>query len=306
MKKSKKLTVVMFALLTSLFFTSCSNQETELLAMDQQERKLPKLVDGRLTFESKEQFATYLKEKVLMNELLTSLQNENFQPLKSVIMDEENGYADFVLDLYNSKREIQIGSEVIFIKNWKQFVVKKKDEKLLQQFKENNTFNKGIVYEGVKVYEIKKQRTPLKKQEVLQRGWVDAKYQYNFHDNGTPVKFVFEAYVNTYYIGILRVDYGIRMKYEWLHGRRWKLSGDIVYKEVKDLAIDVWSRGQRLRTFRQGFASNTSSSMYIVSGTFNVLPATPFTINFSGNLFAEIRQGSKPRVNYRQYCQWNY
>ncbi|CAM1345061.1 hypothetical protein TAMYLO_750005 [Tenacibaculum amylolyticum] len=289
-----------------LSFISCSD-DNDVSASLAPQSSFPKIENDRLVFEDKDQFQSFLDNNSLMLDLKNYLKEKGFQKLQQNEKLQEKGYADFILNLYNYNGEIIIGSELIYIKDWVQYVIDKQDTKLLEKIKNNSETSTVSNYNNVTIYNIKQQSSTTEI-DAIKRGWVDAKYQYNFGDNGTPVKFVIEAFVNTYYMGVLRVDYGIHMKYEWLHGKHWRLSGDNVYKSITDFSIIAWAGTSIVKRFERSFASFEGTDTFALRDSFYTLPAKQIRIYFNAEeAFMETRQAGKPRVSYKiDELRWVY
>lgn len=310
MKKTKKFLKSTSVLLLSIMLFSCSNNQEEEIGMieKQQEQNMPTVQNERLVFKDGKQYSKFIEDKNLLKELAFTLSTNKFAPLREVVSGNENEYADFILDLYNKNREIQIGSELIFIKDWTQYIVKNQNEELFAQVKRGEVTEES---KELKIYKIERKIIPLKQDTTnQQRNWLDARYQKEFTHNGGRMKFVNEAYLNVYYIPIgngyvtAAIDCGVRAKYEWLHGRTWKPAGENVYKEVRNLSIRLKNSVGEHVLNRSMVYQEDNRNLVVNTNTNSIAGNMNYTLEISGDFYSEVRHYQQPNYNYRVYCNW--
>ncbi len=294
-------------LLVLFVFAACSNQEE--LPLSASDYNLPEVVNKRLVFESATQLSNIIEDETLQNKLQDKLQTENFSSLKNSEQNGELEYADFIMNYYNEDGEIQIGEELILIKDQKQYIVSHENEGLFEEIKAD--LNNGNVpsREDLIVHEIETTIVPIE-QNNTKSGWLDARYQHEFTNaGGGRYKFVFEAYLNSYYfsIGAVRITTGVRAKFEWLHGRTWKPAGENVYKSISNLRITLTPNFGAAQSVSVPGVSHISNQNLIVAGPSlnSIIGPMNYRIQVSGNFYAQLRDPRQAAYSYSQYCLWD-
>ncbi|CAL2095408.1 lipoprotein precursor [Tenacibaculum sp. 190524A02b] len=307
MRKIKELNQLlrMVTLVTVVILTACSKESEESLLFNEHETTV-KVKNGRLVFKDGEHYSEFTKGTVSLEKEVKDL--KGFTSLRETMKKDKESYADFVLDLYNEKGEVQIGNVIILIKDWKQYFIEEANEELLKEVKVR--LNKGVSVsdlKGVEAFQIKNIVIPIEA-EAQNKTW--AGYQYEFWDNGTRVKFIYEAFLDGYRVPIglgrytLNAHYGIRTKYEWLHGRWWKPAGDNVYKSVSNLSINVISNHMEVSA-NEGIIQEESTRNLEYRKTFNSIAMyMNYTITVSGNFYTQVRQAGKPNYSHSQYVYY--
>lgn len=322
MKKIKRLPQLfkITVLLNVLLFISCSKEnDTNLIG---ENSFLPKVENGRLVFENSKQYNEFINNQSAIDNLKKEI--KNFTSLRNHIQENEIGYAGFILDLYNKNREIQIGSNVIYINNWVQYLVKNNDQILLKKIKENILKGKKVTYSNVTIFNIARKSIPIKitnnKNDNIQKRWLDARYQREVNTNGrfATMKFVFEAYLNTtYYMSgpftfALGIDTGVRSKYEWLHGNTWKPAGEIIVKEISNLNIRLTNTSTGIHVEKRvSYTKQVNNGNLIISAPrFNAIPGN---LNYKLEITGKFKSvdPTKPqtlffnhRFEYEENCSW--
>ncbi|CAM1345060.1 hypothetical protein [Tenacibaculum amylolyticum] len=312
----KQLLLIMTLLMIPLSFISCSDDNDTSIPLIAEDN-LPNIENGRFVFENSDHYVQFVEDLSAIKQLSKA---ENFKSLRSIVNDNETGYADFILDLYNENREIQIGSNIIYIKNWTQYLIPNQDESLLQSIKRKLTQNQKILSKNVTVFNIEKQKIPLQINENAQAKWSHAKYQHEVHHPSyAPMKFVYEAFLNkTYYMSgpftfALSIDTGVNSKYEWRHGKYiWKPAGEVIIKEAFDVTIQLTNTDTGANIFQsvpyRKQVSNTD--MIIRAPKFNAIPGNlNYRLVIKGRL--KSKDPTKPdtlffeyRFEYDQECEW--
>lgn len=309
-------------MLVSIFLiTSCSD-ENEGLSTTIENSFSPKIENGRLVFKSGKHYNEFIADPINIQNFVK--ESNGFTPLRNRIQGNEESYADFVLDLYNTQRELQIGNDIVFIKDWTQYFISNKNEQLLLTLKENLKNKKVTNHTELTIYPIKREIIPVSPEGTnTQARWLDARYQREVrHPSYAAMKFVFEAYLNTYYTPVhapigqpkkysVTIDTGVRSKYEWLHGRTWKPAGEIVSKEITGLSIRLVTHS---KTFQRTvpYVKQVDNRNLIVRGprVTSIAGRMNYTLYISGRFKSVDTQ--KPQTMFYQYrfeydtnCSWS-
>ncbi len=295
-------------LLVMLILVACSKEENNIPDTSS-EIDIPEVINGRLVFSSIEQMEKLISDKALLSTLEIELRKEGFTPLKNQSKIENQAYPDEVLNFYNLDGELQTGEDIIILQGMTQYIIKDNNETLFLKVKSD--LEKGIEpkHKGLITHQIEN-IIPLEENQNSDK-WLDARYQYRFtNSGGGNYKYVFEAYLNTFYFwGTVSIYTGVRVKLEWLHGNTWKPAADTVYKRISNLTIKVTPNFGGAQVKSVSFISQTNNQNLDVTGPPNLnslIGSQNYHLQISGDFYAEIND---PRHSYGfpwgTHCTWD-
>lgn len=260
----------LFALpLFALFFFACkkdiSDQDSAIDKTTKEEVKSPKEENGRLVFDSHENFYAFMDDldggKVTVNTNFFSLQKvfdkaaqeEDESDISPEIKDLQSfNFPSSFAKVLNSKGEVKIGNEIIWYHSGKKYFISISNEPELENIK--------LVPEKIaKAYDAGSKLMPVNPEDISAEetnnrvtlaagGALDARHQREFNQvyppNGGPRKYVHEirtytesytSNVNSYNIVYRYAKVLLRIKMEWKTSRgKWRPAG-----ETRNVTINV-------------------------------------------------------------------